>query len=153
MLKMGIYGLLRVLRLMGAPPAWFGWTLFGLGLVSGVLGVLWALGERDLKRVLAYSSVENIGIILLGMGVGVLGVAYGQPAVAVLGFTGALLHSLNHALFKSLLFLGAGAVLRATGTRLIDQLGGLGAGTAVDGGWPSAWGRWRSWGCRRSTGS
>ncbi len=125
MLKMGIYGLLRVLSLEGTPPAWFGWMLFGLGLVSGVLGVLWALRERDLKRVLAYSSVENIGIILLGMGVGVLGLAYRQPAVAMLGFTGALLHSLNHALFKSLLFLGAGTVLRATGTRMIDQLGGL----------------------------
>jgi hydrogenase-4 component B len=126
MLKMGIYGLLRALLLLGAPPAWLGWVLFTLGLASGVLGVLWALGERDLKRVLAYSSVENIGIILMGMGVGVLGVAYGQPAVALLGFAAALLHSLNHALFKSLLFLGAGTVLRATGTRLIDRLGGLG---------------------------
>ncbi len=125
MLKVGIYGLLRVMSLLGVPPAWFGWTLFGMGLVSGVLGVLWALGEKDLKRVLAYSSVENIGIILLGMGVGVLGVVYGQPVMALLGFTGALLHVLNHALFKGLLFLGAGAVLRATGTRLIDQLGGL----------------------------
>jgi hydrogenase-4 component B len=126
MLKMGIYGLLRVLSLVGAPPVWLGWTLFAMGLGSGVLGVLWALGERDLKRVLAYSSVENVGIILLGIGVGVLGVTCGQPSVAVLGFAGALLHTLNHALFKSLLFLGAGAVLRATGTRLIDQLGGLG---------------------------
>lgn len=126
MLKMGIYGLMRVLSLEGSPPAWFGWTLFGVGLASGVLGVLWALKERDLKRVLAYSSVENVGIILLGMGVGVLGVAYAQPAVALLGFTGALLHTLNHALFKSLLFLGAGTVLRATGTRMLDQLGGLG---------------------------
>jgi formate hydrogenlyase subunit 3/multisubunit Na+/H+ antiporter MnhD subunit len=126
MLKMGIYGLLRVVSLLGPPPAWFGWTLFGLGLGSGVLGVLWALGERDLKRVLAYSSVENVGIILLGVAVGVLGLAYGQPGVAVLGFIGALLHTLNHALFKSLLFLGAGSVLRATGTRVIDQLGGLG---------------------------
>jgi hydrogenase-4 component B len=126
MLKMGIYGLLRVLSLIGPPPVWFGWTLTGLGLMSGILGVLWALGERDLKRVLAYSSVENLGIILLGMGVGVLGLAYGHPAVALLGFTGALLHALNHALFKSLLFLGAGAVLRATGTRVLDELGGLG---------------------------
>ena len=126
MLKMGIYGLLRVLSLLGAPPPWFGWTLFGLGLGSGVLGVLWALGQHDLKRLLAYHSVENIGIILLGLGVGLLGLAYGQPLVAVLGLTGALLHTLNHALFKSLLFLGAGAVLRATGTRVIDQLGGLG---------------------------
>ena len=125
MLKMGIYGLLRVLNLLGSPPAWFGWTLFGLGLGSGVLGVLWALGQHDLKRALAYSSVENIGIILLAMGVGVLGMAYGQPVVALLGFIGALLHTLNHALFKSLLFLGAGAVVRATGTREIDRLGGL----------------------------
>ena len=125
MLKTGIYGLLRVLNLLGSPPAWFGWTLFGLGLVSGVLGVLWALGQHDLKRLLAYHSVENIGIILLGLGVGVLGMVYGHPAVALLGFMGALLHTLNHALFKSLLFLGAGAVVRATGTREIDRLGGL----------------------------
>jgi hydrogenase-4 component B len=114
------------MSLLGAVPAWWGWTLLGLGLVSGVLGVLWALAQHDLKRVLAYSSVENVGIILLGMGVGALGVAYRQPVVAVLGFTGAVLHSLNHALFKSLLFLGAGAVVRATGTRTIDALGGVG---------------------------
>ena len=125
MLKVGIYGLFRVVSLTGSPPAWFGWSLFGLGLVSGVLGVVWALAQHELKRLLAYHSVENIGIILLGLGVGVLGVAYGEPAVAVLGFTGALLHALNHALFKSLLFLGAGAVFRATGRRMIDELGGL----------------------------
>jgi hydrogenase-4 component B len=126
MLKMGIYGLLRMMSLLGVLPAWWGWTLLGLGLVSGVLGVLWALAQHDLKRLLAYHSVENIGIILLGMGVGALGMTYGQPVVAVLGLTGALLHTLNHALFKSLLFLGAGAVGRATGTRMIDQLGGVG---------------------------
>jgi hydrogenase-4 component B len=125
MLKMGIYGLLRVTTLLGVVPAWWGWTLLGLGLLSGVLGVLWALGQHDIKRVLAYSSVENIGIILLAMGVGVLGSAHHQPVVAVLGFTGAVLHTLNHALFKSLLFLGAGAVVRATGTRVIDELGGV----------------------------
>jgi hydrogenase-4 component B len=125
MLKMGIYGLLRVMSLMGAVPAWWGWTLLGLGLVSGLLGVLWALAQHDLKRVLAYSSVENIGIILLGMGVGALGITYRQPVVAVLGLTGAVLHTLNHALFKSLLFLGAGVVVRATGTRVIDELGGV----------------------------
>jgi hydrogenase-4 component B len=126
MLKTGIYGLLRVTSLLGVVPAWWGWTLLGLGLISGVLGVLWALAQHDLKRVLAYSSVENIGIILLGMGVGALGLAYREPVVAVLGFTGAVLHSLNHALFKSLLFLGAGAVVRATGTRVLDELGGVG---------------------------
>jgi len=126
MLKMGIYGLLRVMSLLGVLPAWWGWTLLGLGLVSGVLGVLWALAQHDLKRLLAYHSVENIGIILLGMGVGALGITYRQPVVAVLGLTGAILHTLNHALFKSLLFLGAGAVARATGTRVLDELGGLG---------------------------
>jgi hydrogenase-4 component B len=125
MLKAGIYGLLRVLWLLGPPPAWFGWTLFLLGLLSGVLGVLWALAQHDLKRLLAYHSVENIGIILLGMGTGALGLTYGRPTLSVLGFAGALLHTLNHALFKSLLFLGAGSVLRATGTRVIDRLGGL----------------------------
>jgi hydrogenase-4 component B len=125
MLKMGIYGLLRVTSLIGPLPLWWGWTLLGLGLVSGVLGVVWALAQHDLKRLLAYHSVENIGIILLGIGVGALGISYHHPAVAALGFTAALLHTLNHALFKSLLFLGAGAVVRATGTRMIDELGGV----------------------------
>ncbi len=126
MLKTGIYGLLRVMTLLGVLPAWWGWSLLGLGLASGVLGVLWALAQHDLKRLLAYHSVENIGIILLGMGAGALGLTYRQPVVAVLGFTGAVLHTLNHALFKSLLFLAAGAVVRATGTRVIDELGGVG---------------------------
>jgi hydrogenase-4 component B len=125
MLKTGIYGLLRMLALLGPPPAWWGWTVLFMGLASAVLGVLWALAQHDLKRLLAYHSVENIGIILLGLGLGALGSAYHQPAVALLGVTGALLHTLNHALFKSLLFLGAGAVIRGTGTREIDRLGGL----------------------------
>ncbi len=125
MIKTGIYGLLRVTSLVGAVPAWWGWTVLTLGIVSGVLGVLWALAQHDLKRLLAYHSIENVGIILLGVGAGALGVAYREPAVAVLGFAGALLHTVNHALFKSLLFLGAGAVFRATGTRAIDRLGGL----------------------------
>jgi NADH:ubiquinone oxidoreductase subunit 5 (subunit L)/multisubunit Na+/H+ antiporter MnhA subunit len=94
-------------------------------MASGVLGVLWALAQHDLKRLLAYHSVENIGIILMGLGVGVLGAAHDAPAVALLGFAGALLHTVNHALFKSLLFLGAGAVYRATGTRNLEALGGL----------------------------
>jgi hydrogenase-4 component B len=126
MLKVGIYGLLRVISLVGPGPIWFGWLLFSLGLLSGILGVLWAVSQHDLKRVLAYSSVENIGIIVLGIGVGVLGTGYHQPVVAALGYLAALLHCLNHALFKGLLFLGAGAVARATGTRIIDRLGGLG---------------------------
>ena len=124
-IKMGIYGLLRVVSLLGAPPAWWGWLVLIGGVLSGVLGVVWALAQHDLKRLLAYHSVENIGIILLGLGVGALGVSYHLPVVAALGFAGAILHTLNHALFKSLLFLGAGAVYRATGTRAIDRLGGL----------------------------
>jgi hydrogenase-4 component B len=125
MLKIGIYGLLRILSLVGTPPPWWGWTVLILGLVSAVLGVLWALAQHDLKRLLAYHSVENIGIILLGLGVGALGVSYHHPGLALLGFTGALLHTLNHSLFKSLLFLGAGAVVHAAGTREIDRLGGM----------------------------
>ena len=124
-IKMGIYGLLRVVSLLGAPPAWWGWLVLIVGVLSGVLGVVWALAQHDLKRLLAYHSVENIGIILLGLGVGALGMSYHLPVVAALGFAGAILHTLNHALFKSLLFLGAGAVYRATGTRAIDRLGGL----------------------------
>ena len=124
-IKMGIYGLLRVVSLLGAPPAWWGWLVLIVGVLSGVLGVVWALAQHDLKRLLAYHSVENIGIILLGLGVGALGMSYHLPVVAALGFAGAIVHTLNHALFKSLLFLGAGAVYRATGTRAIDRLGGL----------------------------
>lgn len=124
-IKMGIYGLLRTLVLFGSPPPWWGWIVLALGAISGVLGVVWALAQHDIKRLLAFHSVENIGIILLGIGAGSLGLAYGQPLIAVLGFAGAALHTLNHALFKSLLFLGAGSVIHATGTREIDQLGGL----------------------------
>jgi hydrogenase-4 component B len=125
MIKTGIYGLLRAFTFLGMPPLWWGWTFIGIGLTSGVLGVLFALAQHDLKRLLAYHSVENIGIIALGMGVGLLGVSTGSPALIVLGFGGALLHVVNHALFKGLLFLGAGAVLHGTGTREIDYLGGL----------------------------
>jgi hydrogenase-4 component B len=124
-IKMGIYGLLRVVALLGQVPAWWGWLLLASGALSGVLGVVWALAQHDLKRLLAFHSVENIGIIALGLGAGVLGLAYQAPAIALLGFAGAALHTVNHALFKSLLFLGAGAVYRATHTREIDQLGGL----------------------------
>lgn len=124
-IKMGIYGLLRVVSLVAAPPAWWGWLVLTLGIISGVLGVVWALAQHDIKRLLAFHSVENIGIILMGVGAGVLGIAYRLPVVAVLGFAGAVLHMLNHALFKSLLFLGAGSVIHETGTRELDKLGGL----------------------------
>jgi hydrogenase-4 component B len=125
MIKTGIYGLLRVLTMLGEPPTWWGWTLVGIGVVSGVMGVLYALSQHDLKRLLAYHSVENIGIIALGLGVGLLGITYESPAMAALGFTGALLHVINHAVFKSLLFLDAGAVLHAASTGEMDRLGGL----------------------------
>ncbi len=125
-IKIGIYGMFRVLSLLGGPPAlWWGWTVLALGAVSGVLGVLWALAQHDIKRLLAYHSVENIGIILMGLGLGALGMHYGNQALALIGYTGALLHTVNHALFKSLLFLGAGVVNHATGTRNLDALGGL----------------------------
>jgi len=125
MIKTGIYGLLRILSCLGAPPAWWGWCLLAVGVVSGILGVLFALAQHDIKRLLAYHSVENIGIITMGIGVGYIGLAYGFPGLAVLGFAGALLHVLNHAVFKGLLFLGAGAVLHSTGTGDIDHQGGL----------------------------
>lgn len=125
MIKMGIYGLVRLLFLMDAIPAAAGWWFVAIGISSGTLGVIYALAQHDLKRLLAYHSVENIGIIMLGLGVGLLGLRYGLPAMAAAGFAGGLFHVLNHALFKSLLFLGAGSVLHATGTRDLDRLGGL----------------------------
>src|SRR5216684_667046 len=125
MIKTGIYGLVRVMLLLGAPQAWWGWVLCGIGLSSGVIGVLLALAQHDLKRLLAYCSVENVGIVALGLGVGTIGLSAGLPAVAAIGFAGALLHVLNHALFKGLLFLAAGNVLHSTHTREIDHLGGL----------------------------
>ncbi|HEY3322482.1 MAG TPA: proton-conducting transporter membrane subunit [Planctomycetota bacterium] len=125
LLKTGVYGLVRTITYLGIPPAWWGWLLVGIGLTSGVLGVLFALAQHDIKRMLAYSSVENLGIIALGLGTGLLGMTSGSISMQVLGFGGALLHVINHSLFKGLLFLGAGAVARATGTRQLDQLGGL----------------------------
>ncbi|WP_257313576.1 proton-conducting transporter transmembrane domain-containing protein [Geothrix fuzhouensis] len=126
MLKMGILGLVRFLSWVPDPPIWWGGALVALGALSGVLGVAFALGQHDLKRLLAYHSIENIGIILLGLGLGALGKSLGNPVMQTLGFAGALLHVVNHSLFKGLLFLSAGSVLHATGTRNLEQLGGLG---------------------------
>ena len=124
-LKMAIYGLVRVLSMLPAYPTWLGLALVALGVTSGILGVVMALAQHDLKRLLAYHSIENIGIILIGLGVGALGMARHRLDWAVLGFAGGLLHVWNHAAFKSLLFYSAGAVIHATGTREIDALGGL----------------------------
>jgi hydrogenase-4 component B len=125
MIKMGIYGLLRTLTFLGPPPAWWGVTLLIVGAISALAGVLLALAQHDLKRLLAYHSVENIGIIALGIGIGILGQATNAPGVAVAGFGGALLHTLNHGLFKGLLFHATGAVVHATGSRDIESHGGL----------------------------
>jgi formate hydrogenlyase subunit 3/multisubunit Na+/H+ antiporter MnhD subunit len=124
-LKMGVYGLLRILLLLEDPPAAWGGLLLILGSVSAILGVAFAIGQHDLKRLLAYHSVENIGIIFMGLGVAMLGRSSGNAALLVLGLSGCLLHVWNHALFKPLLFLGAGAVLHGAHTREIDRLGGL----------------------------
>jgi hydrogenase-4 component B len=125
-IKMGIYGLLRVLLdLMGGGPAWWGAVVLGVGSISALLGVLYALMEHDLKRLLAYHSVENIGIILIGVGAGMIFHSYGLMTLAALGFIGGLYHTINHATFKALLFFGAGSVLHATGTRNMEKMGGL----------------------------
>lgn len=125
MIKTGIYGLVRIVPYLGWPSVSWGGLLIGLGSLSAVWGILQALSQQDIKRLLAYSSVENIGIITMGLGVWLLGVSLGSPALSLLGLAGALLHVLNHAVFKSLLFLGAGAVVRQSGTRRLDQMGGL----------------------------
>ncbi|HBA71171.1 MAG TPA: hydrogenase [Geobacter sp.] len=124
-LKVGIYGLLRTLSFFNNVPLWWGALVLLLGIVSGIVGVAFAIGQHDLKRLLAYHSIENIGIIFMGLGVALLGQATGSPAMVLLGTAGALLHVINHATFKALLFLGAGSVIHATGTREIDLMGGV----------------------------
>lgn len=125
MIKTGIFGLLRVVLWMDRPPASLGYVVLAVGAVSALAGVAHAITQHDLKRLLAYHSVENIGIIGLGLGAGMLGLAFDSPVLAAFGFAGALLHVLNHSLFKGLLFYGAGAVYRATHTRELEKLGGL----------------------------
>jgi hydrogenase-4 component B len=132
-LKMGIYGLVRVVfDLLPAaggsaagPPAWWGIVVLSLGTVSALFGVLYALMEHDLKRLLAFHSIENIGIIFMGLGAALLFLGYGLPLAGALALVAALYHTLNHACFKGLLFLAAGAVVQATGTRNMEEMGGL----------------------------
>ncbi len=131
-IKTGIYGILRLLTWLPPLPSGCGMALLLAGAVSGVMGVLYALAQHDLKRLLAYHSVENIGIIALGIGIGMLGQRAGHPALSAIGYAGALLHVLNHAVFKGLLFLSAGAVIQATGTGHIDRLGGLARRTPIN---------------------
>lgn len=125
MIKTGIYGILRMSILMGPFQASWGWILIIIGALTGVFGVLSALSQQDLKRLLAYSSVENIGIIAIGLGLGFLGFATQHPVIGLLGIAGGMLHILNHALFKSLLFFGAGAVRHATHSLEMETMGGL----------------------------
>jgi hydrogenase-4 component B len=127
MLKTGIYGILRISSLLPAIPHGFGSALLALGALSAVYGVGNALAQRDYKRLLAYSSIENLGIIAMGVGLGLAGRASHDPWLVALGFGGAIFHVWNHAIFKSLLFFGAGTILHATGTRDMEALGGLAA--------------------------
>lgn len=126
LIKMGIYGILRLVLLLGGPRPYWGAALLCLGVVSASLGIVMAVHQRDLKRVLAYSSVENIGIILLGLGLGFWGMTTGHPIVAAFGLASALLHVWFHSVMKGLMFLLSGAVLHACHTKDLEQLGGLG---------------------------
>jgi hydrogenase-4 component B len=125
MIKMGIYGLARVTSLVPDAPVAWGVVVLVLGVVSGVLGVAFAIGQHDIKRLLAYHSIENIGIIVIGLGLALIGRSLERWDWVVLGLGGSLLHVWNHALFKTLLFLSAGSVIHGVHTRDIDRLGGL----------------------------
>ena len=123
--SVGLFGFLRFTLLMVRPDEWMGWTVLAFGTLSAFFGVLYSSTQRDLKRLLGYSSTENVGIAAMGFGVGYLGWTWGVPALAVCGFAGGLLHILNHAFFKCLLFYAAGSVYRATHTIDLERLGGL----------------------------
>jgi hydrogenase-4 component B len=129
MIKVAIYGLVRVTLDFAAPSsqdsAWWGMLLVVAGSVSALIGVLYAAVEKDIKRALAYSSIENIGIIILGLGLSVIFLSFGLQALAALALLASMYHSLNHAAFKSLLFMGAGSILFRTHTGNMEQLGGL----------------------------
>jgi len=125
-IKTGVYGMTRIfLDSLGGVPSWAGLLVLIVGVVSAVLGVLYALMEHDLKRLLAYHSIENIGIILMGLGAALIFRVAGHPTLAAVALVAAMFHTLNHAIFKCLLFLGAGSVLHSTGTRNMEEMGGL----------------------------
>ena len=125
-IKMGIYGILRMLLLIKTDYLLIGYIIFSISILSGIYGVMLAIIQHNLKRLLAYHSIENIGIIGMGIGLGCIGIGKGIDLLIVLGFAGALLHSLNHSLFKSILFYSAGNVYQATNTVDIEKLGGIG---------------------------
>lgn len=125
LIKMGVYGIVRVCTFFPEIPVEWGLFVLAMGTVSAILGVAFAVGQHDIKRLLAYHSIENIGIIIMGLGLALIGRAVHQPLWVLLGICGGMLHVWNHALFKSLLFLGAGSVIHGVGTREIDLMGGL----------------------------
>jgi hydrogenase-4 component B len=125
MIKVAIYGLLRYVLFVLSPDLWWGIMILLFGTLSALMGVVYALKEHDIKRLLAYHSIENIGIILIGFGLYIIFNAYGLTALAFVALAGSLFHTLNHAIFKSLLFLTAGSVVEETGTRNIEKMGGL----------------------------
>lgn len=125
-IKIGIYGILRMLLLIKSDYSVIGYILLFFSLISGIYGVMLAIIQHNIKKLLAYHSIENIGIIGVGIGLGCIGMGKGNYLLTVLGFAGALLHTLNHSLFKSLLFYAAGNVYQSTHTMDIEQLGGLG---------------------------
>jgi formate hydrogenlyase subunit 3/multisubunit Na+/H+ antiporter MnhD subunit len=126
MVNLGVYGVLRVgFDLLGGGPRWWWLLVLVVGALSALYGVLQAMAATDLKRLLAYSTTENLGLIFLGVGGAGLFAAAGEPTLAGLLMVAAILHAINHAAFKTLLFLGAGAVLRSTGLRDLDKMGGL----------------------------
>ncbi len=125
MIKTGIYGILRVLSIIGIPSKAIAYGVLIISVISALYGVLYAITQHDLKRLLAYHSIENIGIIGIGLGVGMLGLAYNAPNLVLAGFAGGILHILNHSIFKELLFLSAGSVYIKTHTRNVEVLGGL----------------------------
>ncbi len=125
-IKMGIYGIFRTASFFPTIPLSWGLITLAVGTISAVLGVAFAIGQHDIKRLLAYHSIENIGIIVMGLGLALVGRATGHSEWVLLGICGGLLHVWNHALFKSLLFFGAGSVIHSTHTRDLDVMGGLG---------------------------
>jgi len=123
--KAGLYALVRFIFLMGKPDEWMGWFLIAFSVVSALIGALYTVGQRDLKRLLGYSSTENVGIAGIGFGIGCLGLSWNLPVLVVLGFGGGLLHVLNHAFFKCQLFYAAGCVYRSKHSVDMEHLGGL----------------------------
>jgi len=125
-IKIGIYGILRMLTYVQGGYSLIGYIILTLSIITGIYGVMLAIIQHNLKRLLAYHSIENIGIIGIGIGLGCIGLGNGNQSFIFLGFAGALLHTLNHSLFKSLLFYGAGNIYQSTHTVNIEQLGGIG---------------------------